>query len=109
MRIGRGLKTTVTPQCGQMYEPGRDIMTSERSFFEIVKERSAKITSALNALELAEQSLEKTKTAAAVRGDGGLIDVRDLALNVITAKKHLDEALAFLIESQLDDQEKVVS
>ena len=74
-------------------------MTSERSFFEIVKERSAKITSALNALELAEQSLEKTKHAAAVRGDGG----------VITAKKHLDEALAFLIESQLDDQEKVIS
>ena len=80
-------------------------MTSERSFFEIVKERSAKITSALNALELAEQSLEKTKTAAAVRGDGGLIDIRD----VITAKKHLDEALAFLIESQLDEEEKVVS
>ena len=81
---------------------------TKRDFFEIVKERSAKITSALNALELAEQSLEKTKTAAAVRGDGGLIDVTDLALNVITAKKHLDEALAFLIESQLDEEEKVV-
>lgn len=53
--------------------------------------------------------MEKTKAAAAVRGDGGLIDVRDLALNVITAKKHLDEALAFLIESQLDEEEKVVS
>lgn len=52
--------------------------------------------------------MEKTKTAAAVRGAGGLIDVRDLALNVITAKKHLDEALAFLIESQLDEEEKVV-
>lgn len=82
---------------------------TKRDFFEIVKERSAKITSALNALELAEQSLEKTKHAAAVRGDGGLIDVRDLALSVIAAKKHLDEALAFLIESQLDDQEKVIS
>lgn len=52
--------------------------------------------------------MEKTKTAAAVRGDGGLIDVRDLALNVITAKKHLDEALAFLIESQLDEEEEKV-
>lgn len=87
---------------------GRNMTKTKRAFFEIVKERSAKITSALNALELAEQSLEKTKTAAAVRGDGGLIDVRDLALNVITAKKHLDEALEFLIESQLDEEEKVV-
>lgn len=34
---------------------------TKRDFFEIVKERSAKITSALNALELAEQSLEKQR------------------------------------------------
>ena len=87
---------------------GRNMTKTKRDFFEIVKERSAKITSALNALELAERNLEKTKTAAAVRGDGGLIDVRDLALNVITAKKHLDEALAFLIESQLDQEEKLI-
>lgn len=75
---------------------------SKKDLFEILKARSSNVSSFFNAVQLAEKDLGDVKNLAIERGSGELVDVKVLVAKVIAAKKHLDEALVFCVESQLE-------
>lgn len=76
----------------------------KKDLFNIVKTNTLKISTAINAVELAEQRISLIKELTTARAEGNAIDIKDLAFAVIQAKGFLDEALSALIESQLDEQ-----
>lgn len=75
---------------------------SKKDLFEILKTRTSNVALFFNAVEFAERDLGEIKNLAVKRGSGELVDVRTLVEKVIAAKKHLDEALVFCVESQLE-------
>lgn len=77
--------------------------STQKDLFEILKARAMNVSSFFIAVELAEKDLSEIKALASKRGTGELIDVKAVATKVIAAKKHLDEALIFCVESQLGD------
>lgn len=78
---------------------------SKRDLFEILKERSLNLSSLFNAIECAEGDLNKIKKLAIRRGSGDSVEIKEMTTLVISAKKHLDEALVFTIESLLEKKQ----
>lgn len=54
-------------------------------------------------MELLEADIKEIKRLTVERGLGKELDIKEMTTRVISAKKHLDEALAFAIESQLEE------
>ncbi|WP_282163945.1 hypothetical protein [Turicimonas muris] len=74
----------------------------KKDLFEILKDKSLKISGLFNAVQLFEVEAEEIKKLTIERGLGKNVDIKEMASRVISAKKLLDEALAFAIESQLE-------
>lgn len=69
--------------------------------FEIIKKQTHNINSAFEAISLAQKRLNRIKELANQRATGQMINIKELASIVISAKGHLTRSMIGLIESQV--------
>lgn len=79
---------------------------SQNDLFESLKDKPLKILGFFNAVQLFDNEAKEIKKLAIEHGSGKKLDIKEIACRVISAKKHLDEALAFAIESQTEGERK---